>query len=65
MWEKKETVVKYTLPEDNKSIFVSQYKLHLPTEDELIEFVEEEKKNFELNQIIDNQKKLWYNCYNN
>ena len=52
--KKKETIVKYTLPEDNKSIFVSQYKLHLPTEQELIEVVEEEKKNFELNQIIDN-----------
>ena len=48
--KKKETIVKYTLPEDNKSIFVSQYKLHLPTEQELIEVVEEEKKNFELNQ---------------
>jgi len=48
--KKKETIVKYTLPEDNKSIFVSQYKLHLPTEEKLIEVVEEEKKNFELNQ---------------
>ena len=48
--KKKETIVKYTLPENNKSIFVSQYKLHLPTEQELIEVVEEEKKNFQLNQ---------------
>ena len=48
--KKKETIVKYTLPEDNKSIFVSQYKLHLPTEQELIEVVEQEKKNFQLNQ---------------
>lgn len=48
--KKRETIVKYTLPEDNKSIFVSLYKLHLPTEQELIDVVEEEKKNFELNQ---------------
>ena len=45
---KNETVVKYTLPEDNKTIFSSEYKLHMPTEQELITAVEEEKKNFEL-----------------
>ena len=48
---KNETVVKYTLPEDNKTIFASRYKLHMPTEQELIGAVEEEKKNFELNKI--------------
>ena len=48
--EKNETVVKYTLPEDNKNIFASRYKLHLPTE-ELIRAVEEEKKNLELNAV--------------
>ena len=47
---KNKTVVKYTLPEDNKSIFASSYKLHFPTEQELINAVEEEKKNFELNE---------------
>ncbi len=47
---KNETVVKYTLPEDNKTIFSSEYKLHMPTEQELITAVEEEKKNFELNE---------------
>lgn len=44
------TVVKYTLPENNKSIFSSEYKLHMPTEQELINAVEEEKKNLELNE---------------
>ena len=38
---KKETIVKYTLPEDNNTIFASTYKLHLPTEKELINIVEE------------------------
>ena len=44
------TVVKYTLPEDNKNIFSSSYKLHLPTEQELINAIEEEKKNIKLNK---------------
>ena len=47
---KNKTVVKYTLPEDNKNIFSSSYKLHLPTEQELIDAIEEEKKNLELNE---------------
>ena len=47
---KNETVVKYTLPEDNKNVFSSSYKLHLPTEQELIDAVEEEKKNMELSE---------------
>ena len=46
---KNKTVVKYTLPEDNKNIFSSQYKLHLPTEKELIDAIEEEKTNLRLN----------------
>ena len=45
---KNKTVVKYTLPKDNKNIFSSQYKLHLPTEKELIDAIEEEKTNLRL-----------------
>ncbi len=45
---KSETIVKYTLPENNKTIFSSEYKLHMPTEQELIGAIEEEKKNLEL-----------------
>jgi len=33
--DKSEAVVKYTLPEGNKNIFASRYKLYLPTEEEL------------------------------
>lgn len=47
---KNKTVVKYTLPEDNDSIFVSEYRLYLPTEEELIATIEEEKRNLELTQ---------------
>ena len=50
--DKNETIVKYTLPKDNKTIFSSEYKLHMPTEEELIGAVEEEKKNFELNEKV-------------
>lgn len=46
---KNETVIKYTLPRNNETIFSTEYKLHMPTEQELISAVEEEKKNFELN----------------
>ena len=46
---KNKTVVKYALPENNKSIFASEYILHLPTEQELIDVVEEEKQNIILN----------------
>jgi len=33
--DKSDTVVKYTLSEQNTQIFASKYKLYLPTEDEL------------------------------
>lgn len=38
------------LPKDNKTIFSSEYKLHMLTELELITAIEEEKKNLELNE---------------
>ncbi len=33
--DKSESVVRYTLPEDNRQIFTSKYKLYLPSEEEL------------------------------
>ena len=42
--DKNETIVKYTLPQNNNTIFSSEYKLHMPTEEELIETIEKEKK---------------------
>ena len=47
--KKNETIVKYTLPEDNNNIFSSEYKLHLPSEEDLIEAIEEEKLLLEYN----------------
>ncbi|MGF7076905.1 PDDEXK nuclease domain-containing protein [Mucilaginibacter sp. 3215] len=40
--EKNNAVVKISLPEDNKTIFASEYKLYLPTEQQLIEEVKKE-----------------------
>jgi len=41
--DKSESVVKYTLPEDNSQIFTSKYKLYLPTEEELRKEIEYEQ----------------------
>jgi len=40
--EKNNAVVKITLPETNKTIFASEYKLYLPTEQQLIEEMKKE-----------------------
>ncbi|HPI02787.1 MAG TPA: PDDEXK nuclease domain-containing protein [Candidatus Goldiibacteriota bacterium] len=42
--DKKDTVIKYTLPENNKQIFASRYKLYLPTEKELRNELNRDKK---------------------
>ena len=41
--DKKDAVVRYTLPQDNKQIFASRYKLYLPTEDELVKELKRER----------------------
>lgn len=41
--EKDETIVRYSVLEENKNLFASKYKLYLPTEQELIEELEREK----------------------
>lgn len=45
--EKNDTAVKMTLPEDNKTIFASQYELYLPSSEQLVNEVEEAKLDFE------------------
>lgn len=44
--DKKEAVVRYTLPKKNKQIFASKYKLYLPTEKELKTELKREKQIF-------------------
>ena len=40
--EKNNAVVKISLPENNKTIIASEYKLYLPTEQQLLEEVKKE-----------------------
>ena len=47
--DKNDAVVKFTLPENAKNIIASQYKLYLPTEQQLLEEVNKELNNFNLN----------------
>jgi predicted nuclease of restriction endonuclease-like (RecB) superfamily len=44
---KNDGVVKFTLPENNKTIVASQYELYLPTEQQLLEEVNKELENFD------------------
>ena len=46
--DKSESVVKYTLPEDNNQIFASKYKLFMPTEEELKRELEKEQELLEI-----------------
>jgi predicted nuclease of restriction endonuclease-like (RecB) superfamily len=46
--DKSESVVKYTLPEDNNQIFASKYKLFMPSEEELIKELEKEQELLEI-----------------
>ena len=41
---KNDTIVKMTLPEDNKTILASEYKLYLPTSEQLVKEIEEVKQ---------------------
>lgn len=45
--DKNDTVVKFSLPENNKTIIASKYQLYLPTEKQLIEEVKKEIENSE------------------
>jgi predicted nuclease of restriction endonuclease-like (RecB) superfamily len=44
---KNDAVVKFTLPEGRKQIIASQYKLYLPTEQQLLDEVNKELENFD------------------
>ena len=42
--DKNDSVVRYTLSEDNKQIFTSKYMLYLPTEEELQKELDAKRK---------------------
>lgn len=44
--DKKDTIVKYSVLNDNKNLYASKYKLYLPTEKEFITEIERQKENY-------------------
>ena len=50
---KNDSVVKFSLPENNKNIIASQYNLYLPTEKQLLEEVKKELENFEEDKSLE------------
>lgn len=50
--DKSESVVKYTLPENNNQIFTSKYKLYMPTEEELKQELEKEQQLLEIGKKL-------------
>jgi hypothetical protein len=42
--QKNDTLVRMTLPEDNKTILASEYKLYLPTTEQLVKEIDTVKK---------------------
>lgn len=44
--DKKDTIVKYSVLNDNKNLFASKYQLYLPTEKELALEIEKQKAEF-------------------
>jgi hypothetical protein len=43
--DKNEALVHYAMPEKDASLFISKYKLQLPTEEELRDFIKKELQN--------------------
>jgi predicted nuclease of restriction endonuclease-like (RecB) superfamily len=48
--EKDDTIVKYSVLNDNNNLFASKYMLYMPKEEELKHIINQSKINFELNQ---------------
>ena len=49
--DKSESVVKFTLPENETQIFASKYKLYLPSEEELLQELKKEYSVLEANSL--------------
>lgn len=54
--DKSDSVVKYTLPEDNNQIFASKYKLYMPTEEELKRELAKEQELLETEKHLQEEK---------
>ncbi len=56
--DKNDAVVKFSLPENQKQIFASQYQLYLPTEKMLLDEMQKEIKSFE--QKVEEQRAVYF-----
>ena len=56
--DKNDAVVKFSLPENQKQIFASQYQLYLPTEKMLLDEMQKEIENFE--QKVEAQRAVYF-----
>lgn len=56
--DKSEAVVKYTLPEGNRHIFASRYKLYLPTEEELKAEIQRERAMLQIEAQINGEEEV-------
>ena len=55
--DKNDAVVKFSLPENQKQIFASQYQLYLPTEKMLLDEMQKEIKSYE--QKVEEQRAVY------
>lgn len=55
--EKNDTVVRMTLPENNTTIIASKYELYLPTTEQLVDEVEEGKREFDRQKQLEASRK--------
>ena len=53
--DKSEAVVRYTLPEDNKQVFASRYRLYLPSEEELAAELDRARRLLESRGMADSE----------
>lgn len=51
--DKKDTIVKYSVLNDNNNLFASKYQLYLPTEKELISEIEKQKEEYNENKLLE------------
>ena len=66
--DKNDTAVRMALPEDNKTILASEYKLYLPTQTQLIDEVNSVRRMVEERHEFDKENKeeneQWTGCGN-
>ena len=61
--DKSESVVKFTLPENETQIFASKYKLYLPSEEELLQELRREYRALENGKIKKLKTRNWIDFY--